>query len=92
MVKSLIIVWSRVIVLILAGLFIGAVLGLWAINKYMVVEAAIVDSRLSYVPHGASLEVVHNYGEQKTANVHVLEPKVSDVYYQYAPDVIQYIK
>jgi len=29
------------------------------------------------------LKVVNNYGEQKTANVHVLEPKVSDAYYQW---------
>jgi hypothetical protein len=29
------------------------------------------------------LEVVNNYGVQKTANINVLEPKVSDVYLQY---------
>lgn len=29
------------------------------------------------------LKAVNNYGVQKTANVNVLEPKVSDVYLQY---------
>jgi hypothetical protein len=46
----------------------------------------LTDSRCDISPQ-TSLEVVYNYGEQKTAPIHVLEPKVSDVYLQYAPMV-----
>jgi hypothetical protein len=68
--------------LVLAGLIsVGMMLAaLWlAINMTapLPVEAYRVD-----IKPVSSLEVVYNYSEQKTADISVIEPKVSDVYYQ----------
>ena len=89
MVRAFIITF-RAVLLGLAGAFIGLVLGLMFVSRYLVVEAQNINYSQP-VKVTERLEVVNNYGEQKTANVHFLEPKVSDVYYQYAPNKVQYV-
>jgi hypothetical protein len=74
--KSLIIIWLAVLVTIVGGsAYMNHAIG------QMIEE--MPDSHTSVLTPRTSLEVVYNYSEQKTANINVLEPKVSDVYLQY---------
>ena len=74
--KSLIVIWVAVLVTIVGGsAYMNHAIG------QMVQE--MPDSHTSVLTPRTSLEVVYNYGEQKTAPIHVIEPKVRDVYLQY---------
>lgn len=74
--KQLIIIWLLVLITIIGGsLYMNH-----AINDML---EAIPEAHTSVLTPQTSLEVVYNYNEQKTANINVLEPKVSDAYLQY---------
>ena len=67
----------------LAGLGVIAafILALYCTNVW--VAPLPIEANTSVLSVPSSLEVVNNYGEQKTADIHVIEPKVSDAYLQW---------
>lgn len=83
-----------VVIFIIFGL-VGLWLGLEFVERYMVrvvpekqLVRAYDSSELKVEPLGQGKLTSYD-GLQKTAPVHVLEPKVSDVYYQNAPNTVQ---
>lgn len=77
------------VLLAVAGVLVGLMIGLMFVSRYMSVrvsgcglEPASACELLDFLGE-SNLTAVDNYGEQKTAPVHVLEPKVSDAYLQY---------
>ena len=65
------------------GVFLGIVLAWFYIDRYMVRASGQIT--LTQPLSASELHVDDWYGEQKTAPVHIFEPKASDVYLQYAP-------
>ncbi len=80
--KSLIIIWLLALVTIIGG-------GLYMNHAINGMIEQLPEEHTSVLTPQSTLEVVYNYQEQKTADIHVLEPKVSDVYYQNAPYIQQ---
>jgi hypothetical protein len=50
---------------------------------------SLPDEHTSVLTAQTSLKVVYNYDEQRTANINVLEPKVSDAYLQWGANGVQ---
>lgn len=74
--KSLIVIWLLVLAVVVGGsAYMNHAIG------QMIEE--MPEARTSVLTPRTSLEVVYNYQEQRTTNINVLEPKVSDVYLQY---------
>lgn len=73
--KALITIW------VLAG--ITAVGSVFWVNHTINRIVAENPSDGLYMYHNTNLKVIDNYGQQKTANIHVLEPKASGDYLQY---------
>lgn len=73
------------LVILIVGFLMGCLIALWAYS-YWAGQNPLVEAE-----NGSQsvLKVGDNYGEQKTAPINVLEPKVSDAYYQWAPNVVQ---
>jgi flagellar basal body-associated protein FliL len=80
--RSLVIIWLLVLVTLVGG----AVYMNHAINSMV---ESLPEARTAVLTPRTSLKVVYNYQEQKTANINVLEPKVSDVYLQYGSNGVQ---
>lgn len=74
--RSLIIIWLAVLVTLIGGT-------IYMNHAINIMVKSLPDEYTSVLTPQTSLEVVYNYGEQKTADIHILEPKVSADYLQY---------
>jgi hypothetical protein len=77
--KSLIIIWLVALLTIVGGI----------VYFNHVINSLLLEVQSAPINGYTSLEVVYNYEEQKTANIHVIEPKVSGAYLQWGANQLQ---
>ncbi len=92
--KSLIIIWVAVLITLIGGTIYmnHAINGMIErvpensvrINYCNTNGMVVLTANKCHISGFNSLEVINNYQEQKTANINLLEPKVSDAYLQGA--------